>query len=781
MPLNRESGIPPERRAEAVKEYLREGTPLRKIARHLDVSHATLWHWIKRYQEHGTRGLQPGSAVRRNRRIGKDIEMRIMRLKERWPGISIRKAQTMILDQAECSVSTFVIWRVWRDHGFIRKKNEDPLDLFIRSTPALDQKLDAARQRVEKKDNRSAAMILNDLPRVPRTEILKQIPERFLSPRRKLDLLCLERRSGPYEDFAKKARRTGKILERHGLLYSSIIADFLELDALDIIGRPEQKAKVLDRMAAKMQGVKNYSLRFLFAFEQAYTAVYMLQISRAMRFLETCRRLAYCLPYPHYQELFGALLVLVGKFRNAGHFYRMALKKSARPDRAAGLILQIARYAHCYAGEYAACRSMMAAVRKAWDLKAPLSLGSAFDLTKAYLSYGQGHLAEAADSFVRSLETAHQGKHVNRIYAASVGLAGVAMALNNKTEAMTYLRKYLPLMRKNRLRREELLLKCFLNRDTDIAAELKQTPPFCLLAMIKRADRSGKTGDYRKSFMFASRHGLEGLFHRWIVFYPASVVHLMDRGKKTGLPRTIMNFPVFNQNIPVYNVKLLGRMALARNQIRLKVRLSPREKAFLIHLALRASTPGRSVMVSDLRGNFWPKSPDAAALLSHMLVRLRKKLHLASHLLAVTTGTRGSGESRLVNKGIYFTTDYQEFRALLTQAKTLRLSGEWPYARREYIRAFALLRGEPFQGMYDPWSETVRGMILNMADDSARDFARESEMRNGKKEGDQILKKVASIFPGSIADPEELKKPDGMQVGEERAGMMRSRKEADAR
>jgi len=760
MPLNRETGLLLGKRVKAVREYLRIGTPLRKIALHLGVSHATLWHWVKRYEKHGARGLQPGSAVIRNRRVGKDVEIRIMRLKERWPGLSIRKARTMMLDQAGCVLSTFVIWRVWHDYGFIRKKNNDPLELFIQSTPALDQILDTARQHAEKKDNQRAAMILNGLPRVPRTEILNQIPERFLSPRRKLDLLCLERRSGSYENFAERARQTGKILEKHKLFYSSIIANFLELDALDIIGRPEQKAEVLDRMAAKMQGVKSYSLRFLFAFEQAYTAVYLLQINRAMRFLETCRRLVYCLPYPHYQELFGALLVLVGKFRNAGHFYRKALKKSAQPDRTAGLILQIARYTHCYAGEYAACRSMMAAVRKAWDQKAPPSLGSAYDLTNAYLSYGQGYLAEATDSFVKSLETAHQGKHVNRIYAASVGLAGVAMALNNKTEAMIYLRKYLPLMRKNHLLREELLLKCFLNRDAVIAAELKQTPPFCLLDMLKLADQSGKTGDYRKSVMFASRHGLEGLFHRWIVFYPASVVHLMDRGKKTGLPRAILNFPVFNQNIPVYNIKLLGRIALARNQTHLKARFSPQEKAFLIHLALRADAPGKSIIIDELCRNFWPKSPGSAALLSHLLVRLKKKLRLASHLLVVSSA-KGSGESRLINNGIYFTTDYNEFKALLTQAKTLDLSGEWQFARREYLRAFALLRSEPFKKMYDNWSETMRGIILNTAEDRILDFARECAEQGRRAEATRILVRITSIVPGSAALRDALLKLNG--------------------
>jgi transposase len=758
MPLNKKSSLPPGERVKAVKEYLRTGTPLRMIARHLGVSHATLWHWVKRYKEHGVRGLQPEFGSAPNIGMQKDVKSRIMFMKERWPGLSIRKAQA-IMKQDGHAVSTFLIWRVWRDYGFIRKKNEDPLDPFIPSTPTLDKILDTARQHAKNKDSKRAGMILNGMPRVPRTEILSHIPERFLSPRRRLDLLCLERRSGSYENFAKRARQTGKILENHKLFYSSIIANFLELDALDIIGRPEQKAEVLDRMAAKMQGVKSYSLRFLFAFEQAYTAVYLLQISRAMRFLEICRRLVYCLPYPHYQELFGALLVLVGKFRNAGHFYRMALKKSIQPDRAAGLILQIARYAHCYAGEYAACRSMMTAVRKAWDQKAPPSLGSAYDLTSAYLSYGQGYLAAAADSFVRSMETAHQGKHVNRIYAASVGLAGVAMALNNRTEAITYLRKYLPLMRKNRLLREELLLECFLNRDTAVAAELKQTPPFCLLDMLKRADRSGKTGDYRRSIMFASRHGLEGLFHRWIVFYPASVVHLMDRGRKTGLPRAILNFPVFNQNIPVYNIKLLGRMTLARNQMRLKARFSPQEKAFLIHLALRADAPGKSVIIDELCRNFWPKSPSSAALLSHLLVRLKKKLHLASHLLVVSSA-KGSGESRLINNGIYFTTDYNEFRALLIQAKTLELSGEWQFARREYLRAFAMLRGEPFKKMYDNWSEIMRGIILNTTEDRVLDFFRECAESGHKVEAGRILKKFAVVMPGSAVLQEALQKLD---------------------
>ena len=740
MSLNKNVRCPLKKKIAAVKDYLKARQPLREIARRHEISHSTLWHWIKRYQSRGRQGLVESKI--QSRRLPREIETNVMRLKERHPEMTVRKARKM-MKQAGIGISIYGIWRIWKDYGLIKNKRDDPLDVFIPLTSNLDRTINTARLYIEKEDYKQAAHILNCLPSMPKTQVLSRIPDRYLSPRRKLDRLCLERREGSYELFAARARRTSLMLERKGYLYSSIRADFYELDALDIIGQPDKKEEVLKKLSEKMRNIRNYPLRFLLWFEQTYTAVYQLKINRAIEYIEKCRRCVYLLPHPYYWELFGALLVLIGKFKNARGFYQKAVAKTSNHQISGRLILQMARYAHCYAGDYRKCRGMLARLKKE---NPDLTQGSAYNLTNAYLNFGNGDLTDAARHFVKSLETASRGKHTNRIYAASVGLAGISRALNQKKEARIYLRKYLPLIKKTRLLREELLLECFIDPHTVIPSEMRRISPFNLLNRLQQAHRTGKVGDYRKAFHFAEARGLAGLFHRWIVFFPESVTRLLEKGKKTGLPKTVLNFPVFNQRIPVYHLKLLGELRVTKNEKYLKPRLSPKEKSLLIHLALRAEAPGKFIALTLLGQNFWPKSLHMSILLSHLLVKIKAKLRMASHLLTVSS--RG-GEPKLINNGIYFTTDYAEFISLLTQARTLELSGEWHFSRREYLRAFALCRGEPFKKMYDGWSEDKRRGIINHLETETGRFARICMERGNKKIAAKLLNKIAGIIPGS--------------------------------
>jgi hypothetical protein len=449
------------------------------------------------------------------------------------------------------------------------------------------------------------------------------------------------------------------------------------------------------------------------------------------------------LPFPHYWELFGSLLVLIGKFKNARVFYEKARSKTADPQNLGRISLQIARYAHCYAGDYATCRLMLACLKTENPI---LAQSSAFNLTNAYLNFGEGDLTEARRHFIGSLETAARGRHTNRIYAASVGLAGVAQALGQTRETRTYLRKYLPLIQKNRMFRETLLLKCFIDPDHSLPVELTRTAPFKLLTMLQRAHRSEKVTDYRRAFNFADSCGLSGLYHRWIVFFPNSVKHLLKIGKKTALPHSLLNYPVFNQEIPVYRLKILGDLIVIKNEKRLKTRLSPKEQSLLIHIALRAGAPGKSIDVESLNLNFWFRKVNVTPLLSHMLVKLKRKLHIPGHLLKISTR---SDLSRLTNHGIYLTTDYAELKSLLTQARTLELSGEWRFARREYLRAFAICRGEPFQKMYDNWSEDVRNEIINYLENEAVRFSRICIEHDDRKVAKMAAGKVARVTPGS--------------------------------
>jgi len=384
---------------------------------------------------------------------------------------------------------------------------------------------------------------------------------------------------------------------------------------------------------------------------------------------------------------------------------------------------------------------------KAEKVKHKQGLNALFCLGHAFVAFGQGNLVDATKFFRESLEKSYKGELYNRLYATSVGLASVAMALNKKSEASAHLRKYLPLMKKHNLQRELVSLRFLLRDEKRFPEAMDQMPAFHLFNLLARAQETGAVGDYRTAVVFAHRHNLIGLLHRMIVFLPESVVHVLERGKQTGLPRALLRFPVFNQAVPVYHVKLLGDVTISKNQQHIRSHLRPKDRAFVTHLALRACASNRSILLDDLYRNFWIESSKPVDRLLHLLARIKSQLKIPRHLLTISSTAR---EPRLSNRGVYFTTDYNEFEILLTQAKSLERAGEWHFAKRDYIKAFALLRGRPFEKMYDPWSEDMRNAILNKVENDGVHFVKRCLESNNKKEARTVLDKVGRVITDSL-------------------------------
>lgn len=109
------------------------------------------------------------------------------------------------------------------------------------------------------------------------------------------------------------------------------------------------------------------------------------------------------------------------------------------------------------------------------------------------------------------------------------------------------------------------------------------------------------------------------------------------------------------------------------------------------------------------------------------------------HLLRVI---RIAGRSRLVNCGFYVTTDYGDFESLIVQIHTLIREDEWYFARREYLRAFSLIRGKPFQSMYDIWSDDMRRAVLNLLEKEVERFAELCQNQGASSGASKMLKKM---------------------------------------
>jgi tetratricopeptide (TPR) repeat protein len=261
---------------------------------------------------------------------------------------------------------------------------------------------------------------------------------------------------------------------------------------------------------------------------------------------------------------------------------------------------------------------------------------------------------------------------------------------------------------------------------------------FRLLVLLRKAHETLKRRNYQYAFDFAERNGIAGIFHRFIVFFPDSVNQLIQQGKPTGLPRAMLRFPLFQKEIPVFTVHLLGDPIIYRNQRYLKTSLQPKDAAFLIFLA-HAQT--ERINLARIYDNFWPASKNASRNLAHLLVRLRKALKIPSQFLYV------KGKSLFCD--CYFQTDYAQSLEHTAQAHALLKDGEWGFAKKEFKRAFSFYRAEPFKKMYDDWSDDKRLEILFRYENGVLGFAKELLKRGRKEEAHRLLRKAQKIVPYS--------------------------------
>jgi two-component SAPR family response regulator len=221
----------------------------------------------------------------------------------------------------------------------------------------------------------------------------------------------------------------------------------------------------------------------------------------------------------------------------------------------------------------------------------------------------------------------------------------------------------------------------------------------------------------------------------------------MRKGKTINLPKPFLRLPVFNQETINYHVKFLGKIAVSRNGRTIPADLLPKDAAFLLHLIMKKE---KQLMLDPVYHNLYPGSPAPARDFSHLLVRLKKQLLIPSHLLKIK---KSYDHTFLFNSGLYFTSDYSDYLQALAQARALQQAGEWHYARREYLRAFRMFRGEPFHKMYDDWSLDTRHAILTRLETETIAFVENCLKHKNPNDAKMVLQRVRKIipaYPGSL-------------------------------
>jgi len=717
----------------AVKE-IAGGKGYQEVADELGVHTRTLRRWYKRYQRAGVKGLKREGPWNKT---PKNIENRVFLLKEQEPWLTLSRAKVR-LQSAGIQMSLEGIRKIWQRYGLTGFDKEKLSHIFIQGiTPNSEVELalsEASEILKRNGDIKHVVRIINSLPVCTNSDLLKKISYRHLGMRRKVEKLQFGYEQEPLHKIYQRAKLLRQKLEKKGLLYSSLRAGLMEANALINLGKPEIVISLLNNLKHKLPKYSDPGLRFLFKINEGDAYAQMLKIREAIECLKECRRLSKVLPNPSFQMILGNLYSNLGMYKEAKIQAEMALSKSVGDARD----FCLCHLAGCYAieGSYLKALKTLNESR----LENPFA-GAAIPLIRAFCALGQGEVEDAMQFAQDAIKTAKKEHIINYYHASTIILAIIHKSLGNQRKATALLRNATPILEKHKMMRDYFIRKVLTDR-IQIPEPLSSLPLFRILLLLKKSYETNQIKYYNRAYKYAEHEGLLGYFARFCFFFPQPILKLIETGKSTGLPKAILQLPIFNNKAPSFRIDFLGRLRVVKKDTFLKVKLRPKDSAFLIRLALAKNF---CLVIDEALSTLWPTAKNPKDNLKHLLWRLRRELKISNIYLYV----RGQN---VYFKG-FFINDYQEFVQTLARAKALQRAGEWSFAKKEYLQAFKLFRGEPFKKNFDDWSVDMRFRILSELETEAINFARACLEHNNKRDAKKVLEKVLKIIP----DSEEIK------------------------
>jgi len=730
-----------EKRIKAVETYHNGGT-LQNVALHFGIHHVTLCRWVQWYKLIMEEDSSQRIYQKPWNRPSRELETEVMLLKEKNPSITLRQACAGLVKKG-ISISIKGIYNIWLRYNLVNRSLDDVYSPFGSLTYEALCALKQVELLLENNKNdgtmKKAAKILNDLPAYPAhyEDLIQKIPERFLSPRRRMDWLYAQFLEIPIPLFLKKIKKLRCAFEKKHLFYSSILAGLLEILALHWMRTPEQELKLNQLLRKRMGNLRDPALNLALTFLAATAHAELLQAKKAHCCVQKCKQLLRSLHNPRIDILLADLLTFTSDYKDALKFYYRALAMEQEPKTYKRLLAKTA-VAAVIAGKYQETSARFLSKLK---LKPQDDYYVSFALVKALLYVGLGEIDKATFFLKQCLETSEKEQLRNFIFTTATCLATINKALGKIKESKKVLKKYLPLMKKYSVKRETFIIEYLLD-ERMIDKKTAKFPIFHLLMLFEKARKTLRARYYKQVLDYSKHKGLYGFFQRMCIFFPEPVLTLLKKGKRTGLPQSILKLPVFNEELPVYYVKFLGKVIIYKNQRYLKTKLTPKEEALLIALAQRLSEPEKFIPIAEIYQNFWRNSKNPSSRLSHFLVQLKRKLRMPKYLIRIYSR---NGEKILVNKGFYVTTDYSDFDLILAEAQALERVGEWSFARDKYLQAFNLIRSAPCRRMYDNWSDRSRRAILNRLESMAQHFIKMCMRHQNKRDIEKITRRISQI------------------------------------
>ena len=727
--------IEPERRLQIVQHYLSNNTTLMQTANKFNVHYRSVYKWVKLYKKEGKQRLL--STYRRVwNRYPEELETKIALLKEKNPALTVREARKVLKTQG-LRVSIKGIWNVWKRYGytgFIKKKYSDNFMAYVSQSKEDSAKLKIIKEYLQRKKIREAAKLLNSLYVFKNPEFFENVPDELLSLKRRLEKLTLLFGKIPFPEYRKKSKRLRQLFEKKKMYYSSIRAGIEELIALEWMNKTEEHIKLIHHLRPLVNGIKDPGIEFTFLLSEGIAWANLLKSKKAQRCTRKCKKM---LRYYNTKD-FLTQLICEYSFLEDFKSLRELIEPYLGKEKTRNIkipITQIASFLFTF-GEY---RSAIRLLKEAETRREELKALGAIVRAQCFLAQGKIHSASKYAQF--AFQRAKKAELFNYLHSASLIQAAVYYALGVEKKGRSLIKKYIPLLKKLKMHRKVIVRKIILGVSRS-HREIRGFPVIKLLTTMQRLNQSKKTKGYSSLLKYASKNKITGYLNFFILFFPEVILNLLRRGKPTGLPKAILRLPLFNKEAPVYEIKFLGSLTVYKNQKYLKTKLRPKDTAFLIQFALKAGEPGKSISLDKIYYNFWRNSVNPPRNLSHTLVRIKKELKIPPHLLEVSYR---KDNPVLINRGIHFITDYGKYEQSLAQAKALLRAGEWGFAKREFLRAFKLFRGEPFKKMYDDWSDDKRLEVLFSYEKEVKTFADELRKRGKTEEAERVLERAERI------------------------------------
>jgi transposase/tetratricopeptide (TPR) repeat protein len=723
-------------RQQVVQYYLKNDVSFRKTALKYHIAYRTIFRWVKLYKEQGEDRLL-STYKRPWNRTKPELEEKIVFMKEHEPGLTVRQAKEN-LEREGIKISIKGIWGVWKRYGYAGFSQENMSSDFIDCpwTKEATIKYGRAKQLFDLGSTAASAAVLNSIPSLPKNELLSQIPDSLLNTRRQVEKIELLFGKIPVRSYLRSARVLYEECRKRNLYYSALIVGLVVTKALSWSGGPLKMIKKVEELKCFLKKNGNYSSYLLFAprlsllISEGIAYAKLLKIKEASHIAKTCRTLVKRkkIISPRFLRDIGQLYTQLGDFREAEQWYLKSLNKFGTEGNkiTKSLLADI----YVAKGEYKKALH----IRDVEQLDYWGSFSERLRIQSVWsLMRGMPH--KAISLAIEALAALKQEEVRINMFGCYFTIASAYCSLGEKIRAQGTLKGFFPFSVKNGLEDVKIITENLLSSLPAIAdpRQLREpTLPTVKVVLLL------KNKQYVKALHYAEKKGILSFFHRCIFFFPELITDLLEKGKPTGLPKAVLNLPLFRKEIPVYSVKFLGDLIIHRNQRCLRVKLTPKETAFLIYLATSKS---KRISLDRIHKKFWPWNTNSSRNRTLLLAAIRKSINLPSHLLYVKYNT--------LHCDCYFLTDYDEYREHLAQAKVLLRTGEWEFARDEYVRAFSLVRGEPFRKMYDDWSEDMRHMILGQLESEVTKFAEFCSAHNERGKCIKILRKISKVIPYS--------------------------------